>query len=187
MPRPLRPQIAGGFYHVTSRGNRGQEIFSDDQDRRQFLSMLESTVARYDWRCHAYCLMDNHVHLVVETAHPNLSAGMQYLLGGYAGSFNFRHGFTGHLFQGRFHSVLLQTSSHLLVAVRYVVLNPVRAGMTANPSGWRWSSYRAIVGSARKPPFLETDVVLSSISADLGQARSVFSAFVDDAPPRAGP
>jgi len=172
---------------VTSRGNRRQLIFMDDIDRQLFLHLLEKVVARCRWRCHAYCLMSNHFHLVIETPEPNLSYGLQLLNGAYAQWFNQRHGLTGHLFQGRFHSVLVESDWQLLELTRYVVLNPVRAGLCEKPGDWPWSSYRAVVMRVSPPRFLTIDWLLSQFGRDPQRAREEFRIFVFDAPARASP
>jgi len=184
-PHRLRP--AGGVFHITSRGNRHQEIFLGDTDRECFLGLLDTVVGRFGWVCHAYCLMDNHVHLLIETPQENLSEGMQQLLGQYAQKFNVHHGFSGHLFQGRFHSVLVRSNWHLLELARYIVLNPVRAGMRPSAREWIWSSYRAASGEVRVPTFLTVDWLLAQFGHDLESARAGFARFVADAPIRAGP
>jgi putative transposase len=134
-------QVAGGTYHVTSRGNRRQSIYHDDDDRRSFLGQRDRIVARCGWRLHAYCLMDNHFHLLVETPRPNLSVGMQRLKCEYAAYFNARHLLDGHLFKQRFGSRLIESEDHLHEALRYIALNPVRAGLCEHPSEWPWSSF----------------------------------------------
>jgi putative transposase len=141
MPRPLRIQVAGGTYHVTSRGNRRQSIYHDDHDRRLFLAMRDLVVARCRWRLQAYCLMSNHFHLLIETPMPNLSAGVQRLKCNYAAYFNERHSLDGHLFEQRFGSRLVETEEHHLEALRYIAFNPVRAGLCEHPSEWPWSSF----------------------------------------------
>jgi putative transposase len=185
MPRPPRLQLAGGIYHVTSRGNRKQPTFREGRDCEQFLVTLEAVVVRRKWLCHTYCLMPNHVHLVVETPNPDLSAGMQYLNGSYAQWFNRRHGFEGHLFQGRFHAVLVKSEWHLLELSRYVVLNPVRAKLVPDAGSWKWSSYRACVGEAPVPAFLTTEFVLGHFGRTLEEARGAYRRFVRDAPEKA--
>ena len=129
MPRPLRDQVEGGIYHLVSRGVRKLPIFTDDRDRERFLWLLEVTADRYGWQIHAYCLMTNHFHLLVTTPDPNVSAGMQYLNGRYCQWFNWRHGYEGHVVERRFFSVLMETDEQLLTVARYIVLNPVRAGL----------------------------------------------------------
>jgi REP element-mobilizing transposase RayT len=178
MPRAHRVQIAGGLYHLTSRGNRRQSIFGDDQDRRWFLGLLGIVVDRLGWRCHSYCLMPNHYHLVAETPEPDLSRGMRELNSRYASCFKWRYGLDGHLFQGRFRSILVEREEHLLEAARYVVLNPVRAGLCENPEEWRWSSYRATLGLERKPAFLSLEPLLGRFGGVSEKGRLSFAAFV---------
>ena len=181
MARPPRLQLAGGIYHVTSRGNRRQEIFTDDRDRLRFLVLLDQVANRVGWVGHAYCLMPNHFHLVVETPSPTLSAGLQWLNGTYAQWFNWRHRKDGHLFQGRFHSVLVETDPHLLELSRYTVRNPVRARLCASPIDWPWSSCRAMLGLAPPADFLAVRRVLGHFGTDLDRARRAFHTFVHDA------
>jgi REP element-mobilizing transposase RayT len=185
MPRPPRLQLAGAIYHVTARGNRRVDIFMDDSDRRLFLALLERTVTRYGWRCHTYCLMKNHFHLVIETPEPNISDGMQFLAGLYAAAFNHRHGLSGHLFQGRFHTVVLKSDGQLLATVRYVLLNPVRAGLCERPGDWKWSSYGTIV-QVDVRSFVHVGLLLGLFGRVGSQAREEFGRFVFDPPARAG-
>jgi len=124
-------------------------------------------VRRFNWLCHAYCLMDNHYHLLIETPEGNLSAGMRQLNGVYTQSFNRAHGRDGHLFKGRFNAILVEKQSHLLELCRYVILNPVRAGMVARPEQHPWSSYLATLGAAEKPEFLTTEWLLSTFATSL--------------------
>ena len=149
--RPLRLDHPGAVWHITARGNERKEIFRDDHDREAWLALLAQTVDLFDWRLHAYILMGNHFHMVVETPAASLSRGMRQLNGVYAMRFNKRHARVGHLFQGRFHSELVQKDSHLLEVLRYVVLNPVRAGRAAGAHDWSWSSYRATAGLEPAP------------------------------------
>lgn len=154
MSRPIRIEFANALYHVTARGDRREDIFEDDQDRQMFLSTLEQVVIQFNWICHAWCLMDNHYHLLVQTPDGNLSKGMRQLNGVYTQASNRRHRRVGHLFQGRFKAILVDSDAYLLELTRYVVLNPVRAGMAKKPSDWPWSSYRASVGLAPLAPWL---------------------------------
>ncbi|HXV35106.1 MAG TPA: transposase [Gaiellaceae bacterium] len=178
MPRRPREQAPGGIYHVTSRGNRGQATFVADNDRVRFLGLLEAVSRKASWTVHAYCLMQNHYHLVVEIGEPTLSSGLQRLNGAYAQAFNRRHGYIGHLFQGRFHSVRVETDPHLLELARYLPLNPVRARLCDDPADWPWSSYRATLGIGRPAPFLAVDRVLGLFALDRRRAREAFRAFV---------
>ena len=147
MARPLRIEFPGAVYHVTSRGNARQKIYRNDEDRETFLATLGWVVERFGWICHSYCLMDNHFHLLIETPLPNLSRGMRQLNGVYTQKFNRRHNRVGHLFQGRFKSIVAERDSYLLELARYIVLNPVRAKMVKAPEHYPWSSYRPILGS----------------------------------------
>ncbi len=153
MARPLRIEYPGAVYHITSRGNEKKPVYKDDQDRENFLFILDKVNKRYHWLCHAYCLMDNHFHLLIETPDGNLSIGMRQLNGVYTQAFNKRHRRVGHLFQGRYKAILIQKDSHLLEVCRYVVQNPVRAGLAEDPGQWRWSSYRCH-GGAREAIFV---------------------------------
>jgi len=157
----LRIEFPGALYHVTSRGNARAAIFLGDSDRWLFLDVLGEVVERYRWRCHAYCLMDNHYHLVLDTPEANLSVGMRQLNGLYTQRFNRRHGRVGHVFQGRFKGILVERESHLLELARYVVLNPVRAGIVEAAEEYRWSSLRAVLGLARAPAWLQPESQLS--------------------------
>ena len=151
MSRPLRIEYPGAVYHVTSRGDARRPIFCDDKDRLLFLEVLASIVSRFHWLCHAYCLMNNHYHLIVETPEGNLSRGMRQLNGVYTQRFNRRHRKPGHVFQGRYKAIVVEKESYLLELCRYVVLNPVRAKAVETPEAWNWSSYRATAGSTDIP------------------------------------
>jgi putative transposase len=157
MARPLRIEYPGALYHVTSRGNAREAIFLEDADRHCFLDRLAEVVESHRWLCHAYCLMTNHYHLLVETREANLSRGMRRLNGLYSQGFNRRHERVGHLLQGRFSGILVERESHLLELARYVVLNPVRAGMVAEAEDYPWSSLRATVGFSPVPSWLAAE------------------------------
>jgi putative transposase len=172
------------MYHVTSRGNRGEPVFEASVDCRRFLAILLETTQRFDWRCIAYCLMTNHYHLILVTPEPNISRGMHHLNGSYARWFNRRHGLEGHVFQRRFHSVVIESDWHLLEACRYVVLNPVRAGVVREPSEWAWSSLRATIGLSSRGSAPAVDDLLRFFGRERSAARSAFQAFVADAPSR---
>ena len=178
MARPLRIEYEGAVYHITSRGNARQDIFLDDEDRLKFLDVLAEVVERYHWICHAYCLMPNHYHLLLETPLANLSQGMRQLNGVYTQAFNRRHHRTGHVLQGRYKAILVEKESHLLELARYIVLNPVRAGLVRHPRSWRWSSYRATAGDEEPPAFLTTDWILSQFHRERGRARREYREFV---------
>jgi len=180
MARPLRIEFAGAVYHVTARGDRRQAIFRDDEDRQLFLSILARTVALRKWICHAYCLMGNHYHLLVETPEPDLSRGMRSLNGEYTQAFNWRHKRPGHVFQGRYKAVLVEKETHLLELCRYVVLNPVRSRSmkVRAPEAWAWSSYGATAGLSEAPVFLTVGWVLSRFGRNRSDAQSRYRAFV---------
>ena len=180
MPRRPRSIVPNGVYHVTSRGNRRQQIFVDDRDREFFLGMLATICARRGWSCRGYCLMSNHYHVVVETPHADLSAGMQALNGEYAHYFNFVHGAVGHLFQARFHAVLVESDPHLAELSRYLALNPVRAGLARTARDWRWSSYPAIADSRSSPEFVDVQAILVLFGPEQDRARASFVRFVED-------
>jgi REP element-mobilizing transposase RayT len=187
MSRQLRLQYPGAVYHVTSRGNARQDIFADDADRARFLDLLAREIEQHRWRCHAYCLMDNHYHLLVETPEANLSRGMKRLNMSYAQSFNRRHERVGHLFQGRFHTVVVEKDSHLLELCRYLVLNPVRAGTVAAPEDWPWSSYRATASGRGQPDWLTTGWTLQHFGAQDAGARRAYRRFVREGIEAASP
>jgi putative transposase len=178
MARPLRIEYPGAVYHVTSRGNAQGIIFNHDQDRLSFLDVLAGVVKRYRWLCHAYCLMGNHYHLLIETQEANLSLGMRQLNGVYTQRYNRRHKKSGHVFQGRFKAIVLDKDSYLLELCRYVVLNPVRAKMVKNVEEWQWSSYRASVAMIQPPDYLTTDWILGLFSSKRGIARRKYASFV---------
>jgi putative transposase len=170
-------------YHVISRGNARQAIFRDDADREYFLGILEGVVFRHEWLCHAYVLMGNHYHLIVETPKPNLPIGMGQLNSEHAQSFNARYDRCGHVFQSRYRSILIERESQLLSNCRYVILNPVRAGLCTQPGEWPWSSYLATAGEAPVPRFLCTDVILGMFARSRAQAQAAYRAFVAEALP----
>ena len=153
MARPLRIEYPGALYHITSRGNGGQKIFRSDKDRVYFLKLLATLTDRFHWLCHAWCLMDNHYHLVIETPEGNLSRGMRQLNGMYTQKYNWKYHKTGHVFQGRYKAIIVDKDSYLLELCRYVALNPVRAHVVEEPEDFRWSSYRATAGIDKAPSF----------------------------------
>jgi REP element-mobilizing transposase RayT len=178
-----REQTVGGFYHVTLRGARQLPIFFDDRDRRLFLSLLKPAVRKFRWRCYAWCLMDNHFHLVIELTVPTLSNGMFTLNHAYACWLNRRHGYKGHAFDRRFSAREIETTPHLLEASRYILLNPVRAGARARPEEYRWSSYLGLIGRAPRL-FAEEEWLLAQFGRRRERAIENFIAFVEDGLPR---
>src|SRR4030067_2892421 len=179
MARPLRIEYEGAVYHVTSRGNERKRISRDDNDQELFLNTLEKVSKRYNWYCHAYCLMNNHYHLIIETPEGNLSKGMRQLNGVYTQLFNKRHKKTGHIFQGRYKAILIQKDSHLLEACRYVVLNPVRAKIVHKLEDWKWSSYRSTAGLDKPHLCLTTEWILGQYSKSKKQAERKKREFVE--------
>lgn len=179
MARPLRIEFSGAIYHVTSRGNERRAIFRDDHDRETFLAILGAVVRRFGLTLFEYCLMGNHYHLFVKTPEANLSRAMHRLNQLYAEYFNRRHQRVGHLFQGRFHGALIDSETYFKRVSRYVVLNPVRAGMRKTPGGYRWSSYRAMAGLAEAPEWLAVDELLAEFDSwDREAARSSYREWV---------
>lgn len=178
MARPLRIEYPGAFFHVTARGNAKKTIFYDDFDRGQFLSILGKTIEKYNWRCHALVLMDNHYHLLLETLDPTLSKGMRQLNGLYAEKHNQRYGTVGHLFQGRFKAFLIEEATYFLTVARYIVLNPVRANMVRHPADYRWSSYRATAGLEMVPSWLTIDRMFTEFKSASVDAHSAYRKFV---------
>jgi len=172
LARLLRLEFAGALYHVTARGNERHTIFLGDgtTDRVRFLEVLGDVCKRFNWICHAYCLMSNHYHLLIETPEANLSRGMRQLNGVYTQYVNRAHERIGHLFQGRFKGILVEKESYLLELARYIVLNPVRAGMVRAPGEWPWSSYLATAEEEVSPPFLTTDWLLRAFADSRGRA-----------------
>ncbi len=179
MARPLRIEYPGAVYHITSRGNAQGRIYLKAEDRINFLSILSDTTERYNWLCHAYCLMDNHYHLLIETLDFTLSRGMRHLNGVYTQSFNRRHKRVGHVFQGRYKAILVQKEAYLMELCRYIVLNPVRANAVKRPEAWKWSSYKATVSGRQVPDCLTTDWILGQFAINKKSARKYYRRFVE--------
>ena len=179
MARPIRLEFPNAIYHVTTRGNGGDDIFIGDQDRQLFLTVLGEVVSRTGWIIHAYVLMDNHYHLLIETPNANLSRGMRQLNGVYTQRFNILHGSGGRVFQGRFKAVLVERDGAMLELCRYTVLNPVRLKAVKNISRYRWSSYRATAGEVNAPVWLDTDWILGHFGRSNEVAQRKYAAFVE--------
>ncbi|WP_127995675.1 REP-associated tyrosine transposase [Piscinibacter defluvii] len=184
MARPLRLEWPGALYHVTSRGDRREPIVEDDDDRQSWVALLGEACARFGWRVHAWCLMTNHYHLLLETPHGRLAEGMRHLNGVWSQRFNRRHGRVGHVFQGRYTAIMVEKESYLLELSRYVVLNPVRARMVADAADYPWSSHTAMLARsdrfppAPQPAWLETDVVLKQFGPTRRRAVAAYVDFV---------
>lgn len=182
MSRQLRLEFPGAIWHVTSRGNERRDIFRDDADRRRFVTLLSKVIAERRWILHAWVLMSNHYHLLVETPEVGLSRGMKWLNQMYAEGLNERHHRVGHLFQGRFKSILVEREGHLLELIRYIVLNPVRCHAVAFAGDYEWSNYRATAGLQPAPAWLEIDWTLDQFGAgNRARAHEAYRRFVADA------
>jgi putative transposase len=168
MSRPLRLQFPGALYHVMARGNARADVFIDREDRLLFLDILWKVCAHLDWQVWAYCLMGNHYHLVIQTHTPTLSRGMRDLNGVYSQAFNRRHARVGHVFQGRYRTVLVDKDGYLLELVRYILLNPVRSGLCRAAHDWPWSSYLATTGLTKAPARLTIERLLQAFGDDDG-------------------
>ena len=180
MARPLRIEYPGAFYHVTSRGNEQKDVFRSQRDREKFLSYLESAVVRYGAVVHAWCLMSNHYHLLMETPSGNLSQIMRHINGAYTTYFNVKRKRAGHLFQGRYKAILVEADAYALELSRYMHLNPVRAGMVAKPEHYQWSSYRHYIGDSTTPGWLKTDFILGYVGRNASIAKHTYRRFVED-------
>ena len=178
MARPLRIEFPNALYHVTSRGDGRDDIYLDDSDRNNFISVFDQVYERFNWECHSYCLMSNHYHFLIETPEGNLSQGMRHLNGVYTQRFNRSHNRVGHVFQGRYKAILVEKESYLLELSRYIVLNPVRAGMVHSAKDWSWSSYRSTAGLSVRPVWLKVDWLLSNFSKDKRAAIEKYRAFI---------
>lgn len=179
MARPLRVEYPGAFYHVINRGNAGEDIFKSLRDREKFLEYLETATSRFFIRIHTYCLMTNHYHVLVETPEANLSRVMKWINVSYAVYFNTKRKRHGHLFQGRFKSVLVDADEYLKQLSRYIHLNPVRAKMVESVSDYQWSSYGFFIGKKKSPKWLETDWLLSQFGRNQKEGKKNYKAFVE--------
>lgn len=180
MPRSPRIEYPGAIYHITSRGNRKENIYLSDNDKYNFLMLLGKACGRCDWICHAYCLMNNHYHLLLETPFGNLAKGMQYLNGVYTQQFNKKYNHVGHVFQGRYKAILVEKDSYLLELARYIVLNPVRANLVSNASEWKWSSYSATCGEITAPSWLTVSWIQDLFKSHHGVSLSKYKQFIHE-------
>jgi putative transposase len=180
MARPIRLEFPNALYHVTARGDRQEDIYDDEEDRACYFEVLTEVIQRYRWCVHAYCLMDNHYHLLIETPDANLSKGMRQLNGVYTQRYNTKHRRVGHVFQGRYKAILIQKDSYLLELARYIVHNPVRARMVRSAKDWPWSSYRATAGQADMPEWLDVDWLLSVFAKQRTVAIRRYKEFIAD-------
>jgi putative transposase len=185
VPRPHREEVEGGVFHVFARGNNRELVYQGEEDYARYRALLDAVVRQYDWRLLAFCLMPNHVHLLVETPKPNLGAGMQRLHGLYARAFNRRHRRCGHVFQGRYGAVRITTDEQLWTVARYIARNPVAAGLCSHPAQWTWGSHAAVV-NGRTPHWTDIPRLLGYFEAAGGDGRRRYLAFVDGVRPLEG-
>jgi REP element-mobilizing transposase RayT len=180
MSRPLRLELSGGVFHVTSRGDGREDIYLSDADREVWMGVFAEVCERFNWVCHAWCLMSNHYHILVETPEANLAQGMRQLNGVYTQRFNRAHDRVGHVFQGRYKAIMVERDSYLLELARYVVLNPLRAKMVKRLEAWPWSSYLATCGQVDTPPWLQTDWILGQFGSRRSSAIAKYVSFVHE-------
>jgi putative transposase len=180
VPRKYRIQVAGGIYHVHPRATGGGLFFVDDSDRERMVSLLRLATSRYGWRIHFFTLLGTHFHLLLTTPRPNLSAGMQYVLGVYCQSFNRRHKRFGHLVAERYGGKLVESESHGARLVPYLALNAVRAGLAALPQDWPWSTYASLVGDSPGWDFVTPDWILEQFDDEPARARLYLRNLVAD-------
>lgn len=180
MARQLRIEYPDAYYHVTARGNERKEIFKSDKDRVKFLSYLESAVKRYDAVIHAWCLMSNHYHLLVETPSGNLSQIMQHINGAYTNYFNTKRKRSGHLFQGRYKGILVEADEYALELSRYIHLNPVRIGFVNEPGDYKWSSFQEYAGKRKAPDWLSIEFILGYFDKSEQAAQKQYIEFVEE-------
>ena len=179
MARPLRITFPGAFYHVTSRGNERKAVFKSKRDREKFLDYLESASQRYDALIHAYCLMDNHYHLLLETPSGNLPQIMRHINGAYTTYFNVKRDRAGHLFQGRYKAILVDIDEYAKALSRYIHLNPVRAKVVETPEEYEWSSYKFYIGKQKDAKWLYRDFILGYFGKRVSTAQKAYQRFVN--------
>jgi len=178
MPRPLRIQVPGATYHVTMRGVDSCAIVRDSSDFETLHLLLGITIMRRGWNCLSYCFLNTHFHVMLQLPETDLDRGMQYFAGLYARSLNTRYARTGHLFGERYYSKLVEDDAHQLEVVRYIALNPVRAGACAAPEDWRWNSYNGTAGHVPDDPLISTAEALGLFHGDIAIARRQLREFV---------
>jgi len=180
MARPLRIEYPGAYYHITSRGNEQKDVFKSQRDREKFLEYLASATERYGAVVHAYCLMNNHFHLLLETPEGNLSQIMRHINGAYTTYFNIKRKRAGHLFQGRYKAILIEADEYLTELSRYIHLNPVRVGIVEKPEQYQWSSYRSYTVQSNPQEWLRTGFILSCFAQEIIDAQNKYRIFVED-------
>jgi REP element-mobilizing transposase RayT len=178
MARPLRIAFPGAFYHITARGNERKAVFKSKRDREKFLEYLETATERYHAVIHAYCLMDNHYHLLLETPAGNLSRIMHHVNGAYTTYFNVKRARSGHLFQGRYKAIVVEKDEYAKELSRYIHLNPVRAKMVQSPEQYAWTSYRFYIGKDKAPSWLQRQFILDYFGSPINVAQKGYEKFV---------
>jgi REP-associated tyrosine transposase len=178
MARARRSDLEPGLYHLTARANHQDRLFRGERDRATFCDLVTKAARPETFLVRGYCLMTTHYHLLVDTRTAEISDAMRDLNGIYARWFNKEHGFRGHVFEDRFNSESVATESHLLEVVRYIALNPVRAGLVSIPARWRWGSYAVIMGAVPAPAFLDVSWTTRLFSEDDSEGRRQLSSFV---------
>lgn len=179
MARPLRIEYEGAVYHIISRGNRGEHIFTEDQDKEYFTETLQHAVKKYKIDLYAYCIMGNHYHLLLTTPYGELTKAMHYIGSAYGSFLRRQKGWIGHIFAGRYKSLCVEKEGYLLELSRYIHLNPVRAGLAEKPEGYRWSSYGYYIGKQKNPDWLNTDWLLAEYGKDRKAAWKKYKGFVE--------
>lgn len=180
MPRQARGEIPSGTYHLTLRTAGPIAMFVNDVDRFDFCHRLKRTITQFKWTCRAFCLMTTHYHLLVDVERDALQPGMHRLNGQYAQEFNKRHGRSGHLHGDRYGATRIETDGHMLRAFRYILRNPVRAGLCASPAEWNWSSYRGSIGLENRFPFVRNEPMYAYFGSRPDEAIRGLRAFVED-------
>ncbi len=180
MARPLRIEYPGAVYHITARGNNGGAIYKTERDREKFLEYLRIFHERYGVKVHAYCLMVNHYHLIIETLRGNLCKYMHALNSSYTAYFNTKRKRKGHLLQGRYKSILVDKDSYIQELSRYVHLNPVRAKIVKQPEEFKWSSYMYYVAEKKLPGYMETEFTLRYFRGNKKRYKDFVEAGVED-------
>jgi len=179
MSRPLRIEYPGAWYHVMNRGRRAENIFSGKNDYQVFIDLLKECSELWNVRISAFCLMQNHYHLLIQTPDANLSRCMRHLNGVYTQRYNRSHHCDGQLFRGRYKSILVDEDSYLLQLVRYIHRNPLRAGLVDNMDNYLWSSHIGYVSQSKKWQWLNRDFILSMLSQDKRKNRKIYRQFVN--------
>jgi len=180
MARPLRIEYEKAFYHIVQRGTERKEIFKTEKDKERFLGYLDQAYDRYHSKCHAFSLMDNHYHLIIETPKANISKIMHYLNTSYAVYYNTKHKRVGPLYQGRYKAILIDTDGYLHHLSRYIHLNPVRAKIVDDPIEYRWTSYKYYIGKEKSPEWLDIEFTLMGFGDSRSKAQNEYKKFTEE-------